>query len=124
MRKINRKKRKSSQYIGVTFDRQKGTWRARISHNDKMKSAGSYDDELTAARAVNAKCMELAIPMKNPNIPLPLTIDLSVKRIRRSKKKIWASRYLGVYLKNEGWSAQINHNGQNIYIGRFGTETE
>jgi len=87
----------SSKYTGVTWIKRNMTWRAQIQHQNKVRFAGNYCDEITAARAVNAKCMELAIPMKNPNVPLPLTIDLQKPPKRRKGK----DAVNGSHAKNE-----------------------
>jgi hypothetical protein len=46
----------------------KKKWQAQIYHNKKMTGAGIFDNEKDAAKAVNFKCRELKIPMKNSEV--------------------------------------------------------
>lgn len=57
-----------SQYVGVSWFRPGHKWRSQIQHEGKMINVGYFDKEIEAARAVNAKCKELGIPVKNPGI--------------------------------------------------------
>ena len=43
----------------------------QVTHQSKHYYCGSFSTELQAAQAVNAKCVELDIPLKNPEIELP-----------------------------------------------------
>jgi hypothetical protein len=43
-----------SQFKGVTFDRRRGVWYAKIKINGKSIFLGSFDNELNAARAYDA----------------------------------------------------------------------
>eukprot|EP00899_Mesostigma_viride_P009897 jgi/Mesvir1/18909/Mv18901-RA.2 len=44
----------SSQYRGVTWDKQRGRWRVSLRIRGKTKYLGQYDDEVEAARAADA----------------------------------------------------------------------
>jgi hypothetical protein len=57
-----------SQYTGVTKRPKTGRWECRIYLNNQAIHAGSFKTELEAAKAVNAKCIELGIPIRNPGI--------------------------------------------------------
>ena len=43
-------------------------FRARLKHKGKSQCIGTYDTPLDAARAINQKCKELGIPLKNPSV--------------------------------------------------------
>jgi len=54
---INRRQNKSktlSRFVGVTFDRRRRRWVARIYINGKCKFLGSFDNEIDAAMAYDA----------------------------------------------------------------------
>ena len=64
--------RASSKYFGVYWNKQKvlpkKQWSAKILHNGKQHSIGCWEHEEDAARAVNFKCQEFNIPLKNPSV--------------------------------------------------------
>ena len=57
--------------IGVWFDKGRSKWATQIRHEKKSYFCGYFSTELVAAQAVNAKCVELYIPLKNPGVGLP-----------------------------------------------------
>ena len=59
-------KKTSSKYVCVTWNKETKKWQAQIVHNKKHIYIGSFENENDAAKAVNCKCKELKIPMKNP----------------------------------------------------------
>lgn len=54
-----RKPRASSRFKGVSWNRFHKLWVARIASEETNYYLGSFDDELAAARAYNAKAKEL-----------------------------------------------------------------
>ena len=63
------KKRKTSQYKGVTWNNQRKKWRVQLHLNrKKSKFGGNFKDELDAGKRVNQLCEELGIPPQNPTI--------------------------------------------------------
>jgi len=95
------KKVRGAGYVGVTIDdsqsmtRYKGhVWNPRTQ---KSVYVGIFTDKLEAAKAVNSKCIELGIPVKNPGVepkdspaaemkntlnPIGVTWDKETKRWR------------------------------------------
>merc|ERR1712034_16534 len=62
-------KEKTSQYKGVTYNKQKCNWYARLYlKGQNKKYGGTFEDEMDAARRVNQLCEEFRIPLKNPEI--------------------------------------------------------
>jgi hypothetical protein len=62
-------KEKTSQYKGVSYDKQTGKWDVRVySKGQKRKSGGRFNDELDAAKRVNQLCEGFGIPQQNPEI--------------------------------------------------------
>jgi hypothetical protein len=57
--------------ICVSLDKKTSTYRGQIYHNKKNYSCGFFVNKLDCAKAVNAKCVELDIPLKNPEVGLP-----------------------------------------------------
>ena len=61
---------KDSQYNCVYFNMVLSKFFGQITHHSKHYYCGSFSTELQAAQAVNAKCVELDIPFKNPEVGL------------------------------------------------------
>jgi len=63
-------KKPKSQYLGVSWCNTKNTWVARVWHPTERKLiwAGYHQNERACALAVNEKCLDLQIPLKNPHI--------------------------------------------------------
>ena len=59
---------KSSDYLGVYWDKRRRRWKAEIQHNGKKHTVGQSDDEQAAARAYDTAtrqrggCVQQAIP--------------------------------------------------------------
>jgi len=67
----NRRKRKntSSQYIGVSFDKQRNKWIAYIRYMGKKIFLGRFDSEIDAARAYDAAAKKYNIEFARLNFP-------------------------------------------------------
>jgi len=63
-------KKPKSEYLGVSWCNTKNTWVARVWHPTERKLiwAGYHSNERACALAVNEKCLDLNIPLKNPHI--------------------------------------------------------
>ena len=59
------------QFKGVSFYKVRSNWEAKITHEGNRHFLGYFSTELEAAQAVNEKCVELGIPLKNPEIESP-----------------------------------------------------
>jgi hypothetical protein len=57
--------------VCVTFDKKNSRYIATFKHEQERYYCGSFSNELEAAQAVNAKCIDLDIPLKNPEVGLP-----------------------------------------------------
>ena len=64
-------KKKQTKFTGVYVDKSGSKYNTGFSHEKKAYRCGRFLNELEAAQAVNAKCVELNIPMKNPEVGLP-----------------------------------------------------
>ena len=80
-------KRKRNKFTGISFDKVCSKWKAQVTHKLKSYYCGYYSNELEAAQAVNAKCVELEIPLRFPEIGLPeiKQVIIILKTIGRSK---------------------------------------
>ena len=58
----------SSNYRGVCWYETQKKWKATVNHNNKKMHLGYFENEKDAAMAVNFKCKELTIPMRNPGV--------------------------------------------------------
>jgi len=63
-------KKPKSEFLGVSWCNTKNTWVARVWHPTERKLiwAGYHQNERACALAVNEKCLDLKIPLKNPHI--------------------------------------------------------
>jgi hypothetical protein len=61
-------KKGSSKYVGVAWNNKMQKWQARFNHNKKQEYIGLFNNENDAAKAVNWKCKELKISIKNPDV--------------------------------------------------------
>ena len=59
------------KFTGVYFNKKSSKYKGQITHKRKIYHCGSYLTELEAAQATNAKCVELDIPLQNPEAGLP-----------------------------------------------------
>jgi hypothetical protein len=67
---INRRQDKSktlSRYVGVTFDKRRRRWVARIYVNGKSKFLGSFESEIEAAKAYDAAAKKYYGEFARPN---------------------------------------------------------
>jgi hypothetical protein len=53
---------KSSKYRGVSWDKSRNQWEARIKVAGKLEHLGYFDDEAEAARAFDTRAAELGRP--------------------------------------------------------------
>ncbi|MGN7114947.1 AP2 domain-containing protein [Lysinibacillus odysseyi] len=63
----------SSRYRGVHWDKKANKWRAMLSHKGKRYTVGRYHDEISAAKAYDAKALEIVGPDAYLNFPLEVT---------------------------------------------------
>jgi len=61
-------KNKTSQFRGVSWCKNRRKWRSYVTHNNDKHCCGEFVTELDAAKAVNRKCLELGIDIRNPQI--------------------------------------------------------
>jgi hypothetical protein len=59
----------SSKYIGVSFDKNKGKWKARLMCEGKRYFLGLFEKEIEAARAYDDKVLELRGSCARTNFP-------------------------------------------------------
>ena len=60
--------RSKSKYVGVQWHKKRKIWKSVVCHNGKQHYCGAYENELDAAIAVNKKCEEMGIRIKNPQL--------------------------------------------------------
>jgi len=63
---MQKKRRASSNYYGVSWHKKKGKWQALLNYKGSILWCGTHVQEIDAAIAINQKCDELAISRKNP----------------------------------------------------------
>ena len=75
--------RGSSKYCGVCREKKRNKWNAQIQHNHQTHYIGSFEIEEDAAKAVNLKCQELNITLKNPGVGV-----LNHETLKKLKTKV------------------------------------
>ena len=119
--KKRRGKKCSSKYFGVSRDAEKGIWEAHyVDKNSKKAHIGYFKSEDAAARAYNAKIVELGLKCKtNPEIDGELV-----------PKPDLSSEYYGVkrFSRDSRWLAQPTRSktcgldGKLQYLGLYANE--
>jgi hypothetical protein len=104
---------KTSQYRGVSYDKQTCKWKALMYlKGKKQKFGGRFDDERDAAKRVNELCKEFGVSSQNPG--------MSAIPNQQYQKKERTSKYKGVYWHKQSrqWCAHLK-NGQKQTYGGF-----
>jgi len=111
-------KQKTSQYIGVYWNKQNNKWGAQISFkNGNTLFGGYFNDELDAVKRVNQLCEESGINAKNPNI----------SKVPNHLKQEKTSQYTGVHWNKQQkkWIAQLQlKNAIKKFGGGFNDEMD
>jgi group I intron endonuclease len=130
LNKNNKTMLATSKYIGVaTSHKERGTWKARLTHEGKEISIAVFKSQEKAAIAYNIKATELfgdkAILNKNID-GYTIEMENEVREILNNKKPRpeKTSKYYGVsYIeKTELWRAGIWLDGWSLYIANFPDE--
>jgi hypothetical protein len=58
----------TSQYTGVSWNKQTQKWLASVNHKNKKYHIGYFENDEDAAKAVNFKCQEFKIKLKNLSV--------------------------------------------------------
>merc|ERR1712034_71116 len=119
---------RSSPFVGVY--KKKFKYWGKMNHKKKTYYCGPFSNELDAAKAVNAKCVELGIPLKNPEIELP-EYDSQKEEVVDEKKvepKL-ISEFTCVFLKNTKsvglkYHGRIRHKKKEYYCGSFSSDLD
>ena len=117
----------SSQFKGVTHDKNSGRWYACIRVDGTLLSLGYFECETEAAQCYNAAATEYfkEFARLNPVPMLDLTWQqISVAAIHRYNEAKYSSKYIGVsFSKNSGrWIATISSGASDGYLGIFDDE--
>merc|ERR1711925_32978 len=61
---------KTSKYTGVSWNKNRKKWEAKLNQNKKQYNGGYFDNEEHAAMKVNLLCDEYKIERKHPAIEI------------------------------------------------------
>lgn len=92
-----------SKYIGVEWEKDKKKWKAVLRHDQEYDVIGLFKEEIFAAKAVNEKCKELCIPVKNP------TLENNIRPPKRSNFNNMMSSQNG-YIKSDLKDSELQKN--------------
>jgi len=112
-------KEKTSQYKGVTYDKQTGKWCVRFSvKGQDLQYGGQFNEEIDAGKRVNQLCKDFGIPQKNP------TISAIPKQLYQKKGK--TSQYKGVcwHTQSKRWRVKLCIKGHTVIGGSFKHELD
>lgn len=110
----------SSKYKGVSWEKRRGKWGARIHYRGKNFHLGYFDSEVQAARVYDAAAQELRGKAAYLNFPDQVksppqhTFVPKKAGVRKRKGTPTTSQFIGVYHKpsENCWRCQFKHNGK------------
>jgi len=110
---------KSSQYWGVSWNKDARKWKAQLNHNKKQYYGGLFENEEQAAMKSNLLCDKMEIERKNP------TINIKLDEIHQQFRNK-TSQYSGVswHKITRKWQARLDHNKKQYYDGSFENEEQ
>jgi len=111
-------RKKTSQYKGVHYYKQRGKWSAAFYLEGKKMFAGYCNNELDAAKRVNQLCEKFGIPHKNPGI--------NAIPSEQWEPKQKTSKYKGVYWakQRDKWGVGFHLQGRKKFCGYFNDELD
>jgi hypothetical protein len=141
-----------SEFVGVSWHKEKRKWGAKIRHDGKQQYLGRFDDEREAAWAVDAAARRLrgedahgtlsvVSGSHGPWLRLNFPTEEEAKRAKdrgalltqadraaaaAASERQGPSGFLGVcwHKEKRKWRAQIRHKGKNQGLGYFDDERE
>lgn len=121
----NKHVQKTSDLIGVHWNKRDKTWRSEIRFDNKLYYLGSYSSEYLA-NAAYSRAYEEVLRMENLKLTseetdFPYNIGLPLKRADAK-----TSRYKGVNWSKscQKWISQIRFKGKHYHLGVYDTEEE
>ena len=105
-------KKRSSEFIGVSWDLKRRKWKASINHLNKSHYLGYFENEIDASKEYNRVLDKL-----NCDGVMDIHSPFSIKK---------TSKYIGVSWNKhkQKWVSQIYWNKNQLYLGKFNTEEE
>lgn len=115
----------SSGYKGVSFNKKENNWNATIQYNGEIYSIGTAATAQEAAVLYDMVAIRMFGEYANPNFKdasySDTVLDSVYNRVLKRMSCANTSGYFGVYhhVRDNIWSAIINHNKVRYYIGTF-----
>lgn len=125
----------TSQYKGVSWNKQKNCWRAQIRRNGNTRHLGLFADEAAAARVYDAEARMVFGPFACLNFPMPGesaahgTGNLDATAAVPGGDRLPAagmSAYLGVVWAKDKfkWQARVASGGKQHHLGFYASDIE
>lgn len=114
-------KNATSQYKGVSWNKQTHCWMANIKKDGEQFYLGMFDDEIAAANAYN----DYARKLWGEYAVLNDVEECDYRRKQRRARKWPVTEFKGVTLKPSGrWQAAIRVSGKRMNLGTFDSVAE
>lgn len=111
-------RRGTSDFKGVSHDKQTGRWVAQITIDGRNKKLGRFDTEAQAALAYNIAAREAWGEFSRLNeVSTSVALPIGLRGSSQYRGVSWDAR-------RGRWIAQIAPRGQHRLLGRFATEEE
>jgi hypothetical protein len=79
--------RSSSKYVSVYWNKHNNKWGANFIHNGQRYHIGYFEIEEDAAKAINLKCQELNIQLKNADVGV--LNNETLKKLKAKVSNFW-----------------------------------
>ena len=121
------KKKYHSNYIGVSFNKNRNKWTCYVKQNKKTINLGYFKEESEAALIRDIAVKSYGINNTKLNFPNDSkVINTKYNLDWKPTKTKTSSKYIGVcfHKRHNKWNSSIGTNGKNYNIGSFSTQEE
>jgi len=116
----------SSKYTGVTWNKSKKKWIAKIKIHGKSIHLGYFEDEIEAAQRYDINAEALGRPLNFPEASFENLDETNRRTPTDEDTGLPTSKYTGVcwYRRKNRWMSRIRIQGKSIFLGYFEDEED